>query len=68
MINGAVFLDRGSLKAKVRRPSCVTDYADYEKTAPSEIVKRLSGARVAADQLIDNIELWAAGTPQHLVT
>jgi glycerate dehydrogenase len=43
----AVFLDRGSLKASVRRPSCVADYVEYEKTATTEIVERLSGATIA---------------------
>ena len=41
MMHRAVFLDRGSLKATVRRPACVTDYLEHEKTAPSEIVGRL---------------------------
>jgi len=42
-----VFLDRASLKAKVRKPSCATEYAEYEKTAVDEIVPRLQGATVA---------------------
>jgi len=52
----AVFLDRGSLKATVRRPSCVTDYLEYEKTAPSEIVGRLNGATIA---IINKVPLRA---------
>jgi glycerate dehydrogenase len=52
----AVFLDRGSLKATVRRPSCVTDYLEYEKTAPSEIVERLNGATIA---IINKVPLRA---------
>jgi glycerate dehydrogenase len=47
MTHRAVFLDRGSLKATVRRPSCVTEYQEYEKTAPGEIVGRLKGATIA---------------------
>jgi glycerate dehydrogenase len=42
-----VFLDRASLKAKVRKPSCASEYVEYEKTAPDEIVARLNGAGVA---------------------
>ncbi len=47
MIHRAVFLDRASLKAKVRKPAGVTDYVEYEKTAVGEIVSRLDGATVA---------------------
>jgi glycerate dehydrogenase len=42
-----VFLDRDSLKAKVRKPSCATDYVEYAKTSVEEIVPRLQGATVA---------------------
>jgi glycerate dehydrogenase len=42
-----VFLDRASLKAKVRKPVCATEYVEYEKTAVGEIVPRLAGATVA---------------------
>ena len=42
-----VFLDRASLKARVRKPSNAGDYIEYEKTAPDEIVPRLAGAAVA---------------------
>jgi len=47
VIRRAVFLDRASLKAKVRKPADVTDYVEYEKTAVGEIVPRLDGATVA---------------------
>jgi glycerate dehydrogenase len=57
MTHRAVFLDRGSLKATVRRPSCVTDYLEYEKTAPSEIVARLHDATIA---IINKVPLRAA--------
>jgi glycerate dehydrogenase len=97
-----VFLDRASLKAKVRKFSFAAQYIEHEKTAVGEIVPRLAQAAVAiinkvpmraetlrqlprlkmiavaatgydvvdipqflADQLIDNIELWVAGKPQH---
>jgi glycerate dehydrogenase len=42
-----VFLDRASLKAQVRTPACATEYVEYEKTAPEQIVPRLQGATVA---------------------
>lgn len=41
-----VFLDRASLKAKVRKPSCASEYIEYEKTAAAEVVPRLQGASV----------------------
>jgi glycerate dehydrogenase len=47
MMHRVVFLDRASLKAKVRKPSCASDYVEYEKTAVAEIVSRLQGASVA---------------------
>ena len=42
-----VFLDRASLKAKVRKPAFAAEYIEYEKTAAAEIVQRLEGATVA---------------------
>ena len=41
MIERVVFLDRASLKATVRQPSCATEYVEHEKTAVGEIVKAL---------------------------
>jgi glycerate dehydrogenase len=46
MKHGVVFLDRASLKAKVRKPSCASEYIEYEKTAAAEVVPRLQGASV----------------------
>jgi glycerate dehydrogenase len=43
----AVFLDRASLKATVRKPAGATDYVEYDKTAVGEIVARLKGATIA---------------------
>lgn len=43
----AVFLDRLSLKAKVRRPAQAEHYVEYEKTSADEIVQHLAGATVA---------------------
>jgi glycerate dehydrogenase len=42
-----VFLDRASLKAKVRKPVCADDYVEYAKTSADEIVPRLRGVAVA---------------------
>jgi glycerate dehydrogenase len=42
-----VFLDRASLKAKVRKPAFAGEYIEYEKTSAAEIVPRLKGAAVA---------------------
>ena len=47
MKHRVVFLDRASLKAKVRKPSCASEYIEYDKTADGEIVPRLQGAGVA---------------------
>jgi glycerate dehydrogenase len=51
-----VFLDRASLKAKVRKPACASEYVEYEKTAAEEIVPRLAGATVA---IINKVPLRA---------
>ena len=48
MTTRVVFLDRASLKAKVRKLSFAADYIEYDKTAADEIVARLAGADVAA--------------------
>ena len=47
MIRRVVFLDRASLKAKVRTPEGADAYVEYDKTSPEEIVPRLEGADVA---------------------
>jgi len=47
MTQRVVFLDRDSLKAKVRKPSCATDYVEFTKTSVEEIVPRLKDATVA---------------------
>ena len=56
MMHRVVFLDRASLKAKVRRPSCASEYVEHEKTAVAEIVPRLQGASVA---IINKVPLRA---------
>ena len=52
-----VFLDRASLRARVRKPSCASDYVEYEKTSVEKIVARLKGATVA---VINKIPMRAA--------
>ena len=47
MTHRVVFLDRASLKARVRKPASASDYVEYEKTAPGEVVARLKDATVA---------------------
>ena len=61
MIQRAVFLDRASLKAKVRKPAGVTDYVEYEKTAIGEIVPRLDGAAIA---IINKVPMRSATLAQ----
>src|SRR6201992_1589111 len=56
MTQRVVFLDRDSLKAKVRKPSCATDYVEYAKTSVEEIVPRLKDATVA---IINKVPLRA---------
>ena len=43
----AVFLDRASLKATVRKPACAETYVEHAKTSPDEVAERLAGATVA---------------------
>ncbi len=47
MTQRVVFLDRASLKAKVRKPKCAAQYVEHEKTSVDEIIARLAGATVA---------------------
>jgi glycerate dehydrogenase len=61
VIERAVFLDRASLKAKVRKPAGVRDYVEYAKTAVDEIVPRLDGAAVA---IINKVPMRAATLAQ----
>lgn len=47
MSHRVVFLDRESLKAKVRKPACASDYVEHAKTSVDEIVPKLKDATVA---------------------
>jgi len=42
-----VFLDRGSLRATLRRPSFAHEWIDYDATKPTEVVARLTDATIA---------------------
>ena len=46
MTGKVVFLDRASLKAKVRKPAFADSYVEFEKTAPEQIVHHLQGAKI----------------------
>jgi glycerate dehydrogenase len=50
-----VFLDRASLKAKVRKPSVAGEYIEHEKTAVREIVPRLAHATVAIIKKVPSV-------------
>ena len=56
MTSRVVFLDRASLKAKVRAPAGAGEYVEYDKTGPDDIVPRLTGATVA---IINKVPLRA---------
>jgi glycerate dehydrogenase len=58
-----VFLDRASLKAKVRKPAGASEYVEYEKTSVDEIVPRLKGARVAIVNKVPMREATLAQLP-----
>lgn len=42
-----VFLDRGSLRATLRRPGFAHEWIDYDATKPTEVVARLTDATIA---------------------
>jgi glycerate dehydrogenase len=47
MSGKVVFLDRASLKARVRAPAFSDAYVEFEKTSVDQVVERLQGAKVA---------------------
>jgi glycerate dehydrogenase len=47
MSQRVVFLDRASLKARVRPLAFAADYVEHEKTSADQVVSRLEGATVA---------------------
>jgi glycerate dehydrogenase len=58
-----VFLDRASLKAKVRKPKGASEYVEYQKTSVDEIVPRLKGAAVAIVNKVPMREATLAQLP-----
>jgi glycerate dehydrogenase len=52
-----VFLDRASLKAKIRKLAFAAQYIEHEKTAVDEIVARLAGATIA---IVNKVPMRAA--------
>jgi glycerate dehydrogenase len=58
-----VFLDRASLKAKVRKPKDASEYVEYQKTSVDEIVPRLEGAAVAIVNKVPMREATLAQLP-----
>ena len=61
MTHRVVFLDRDSLKARVRKPACATEYVEYGKSSAEEIVPRLKNATVA---IINKVPLRATTLQQ----
>jgi glycerate dehydrogenase len=61
MTHCVVFLDRASLKARVRQPACADEYIEHEKTAPNEVVGRLAKATVA---IVNKVPLRAESLAQ----
>jgi glycerate dehydrogenase len=64
MSQRVVFLDRASLKAKVRWPACATEYVEYPKTSVEEIVSRLKNATVAITNKVPMREETLRQLPQ----
>jgi glycerate dehydrogenase len=56
-----VFLDRSSLRARVRAPAFAHAWQDYERTATDEVVVRLAGATIA---VTNKVPLRAAALAQ----
>lgn len=54
MSHHVVFLERDSIKARVRRPGFEHTYAEYAHTPPDQIVPRLRNATVA---IINKVQL-----------
>jgi glycerate dehydrogenase len=64
MTQRVVFLDRDSLKAKVRKPSCAAEYIEYAKTSVEELVPRLKSATVAITNKVPLREQTLRQLPQ----
>jgi glycerate dehydrogenase len=64
MKHRVVFLDRGSLKATVRKPACAAEYVEHDQTAAGEIVTRLIGATIAITNKVPMREATLVQLPQ----
>ena len=64
MNHRVVFLDRASLKARVRKPDCAAQYVEHEKTTPDQILARLSDATVAIVNKVPMRAETLRGLPQ----
>lgn len=54
MRHTVVFLDRESVKARVRKPAFDNDYVEHAKTSPEQVVERLRDATVA---IVNKVQL-----------
>lgn len=54
MRHSVVFLDRESVKARVRKPAFDNDYVEHAKTSPEQVVERLREATVA---IVNKVQL-----------
>ena len=54
MRHTVVFLDRESVKARVRKPAFDNDYVEHAKTSPEQVVDRLRDATVA---IVNKVQL-----------
>lgn len=54
MRHTVVFLDRESVKARVRKPAFDNDYVEHAKTSPEQVVERLREATVA---IVNKVQL-----------
>ena len=59
-----VFLDRASLKAKVRQPAQAESYVEHEKTSAGELVAKLQGATVCITNKVPLREATLAQLPE----
>lgn len=59
-----VFLDRDSLLADVRRPTCAREWQEYSGTLPEQVVERLQGAAVVITNKVPISAAMLAQLPQ----
>lgn len=59
-----VYLDRNSIRAKVRRPGFVHDWVEYGKTPVDEVVLRLKGCSIAISNKVSIDRAAMAALPE----